>query len=136
MESNKVIVSISFSGKNFGAFVELLPGCIATGSTQEEIKINIKQAIDFHLESSLEDGDFVEEIFKTNFDLTFKFDTVSLLNYYKGVFTNAALERITGINQKQLQHYSTGYRKPRIEQREKIEKALHKLGNELLAVEL
>ena len=136
MESNKVIVSISFSGKNFGAFVELLPGCIATGSTQEEIKINIKQAIDFHLESSLEDGDFVEEIFKTNFDLTFKFDTVSLLNYYKGVFTNAALERITGINQKQLQHYSTGFRKPRIEQREKIEKALHKLGNELLAVEL
>ena len=136
MESNKIIVSISFSGKNFGAFVELLPGCIATGSTQEEIKINIKQAIDFHLESSLEDGDFVEEIFKTNFDLTFKFDAVSLLNYYKGVFTNAALERITGINQKQLQHYSTGYRKPRIEQREKIEKALHKLGNELLAVEL
>lgn len=136
MESNKIIVSISFSGKNFGAFVELLPGCVATGSTQEEIKNNIKQAIDFHLETSLEYGDFVEEIFKTSFVLTFKFDAVSLLNYYKGVFTNAALERITGINQKQLQHYSTGFRKPRIEQRKKIEKALHKLGNELLAVEL
>lgn len=79
-----------------------MPSCIATGSTQDEIKINIKQAIDFYLESSLEDGDFVEAVFKTNFDLTFKYDAVSLLNYYKGVFTNAALERITGINQKQL----------------------------------
>ncbi len=136
MEQNKVVVSISFSGKNFGAHVELLPGCIATGSTQDEIKQNIKEAINFHVESSLEDDDFIDNVFKTNFDLTFKFDAVSLLNYYKGVFTNSALEKITGINQRQLQHYSSGFRKPRIEQREKIEKALHKLGNELLAVEL
>jgi hypothetical protein len=52
------------------------------------------------------------------------------------IFTNAALEKLTGINQKQLQHYSTGHRNPRIEQRNKIEKALHDLGKELLSVEL
>jgi hypothetical protein len=33
-------------------------------------------------------------------------------NYYKRIFTNVALERITGINQKQLQHYATGLKKP------------------------
>jgi hypothetical protein len=46
------------------------------------------------------------------------------------------LERIAGINQKQIQHYSTGHRKPRLAQRRKIEAALHKLGQELIAVEL
>jgi len=68
--------------------------------------------------------------------LVYKFDTQSFLNYYKGIFTNAALERITGINQKQLQHYATGLRTPRPLQAKKIETALHKLGAELMAVEL
>jgi len=60
----------------------------------------------------------------------------SLFTYYKGVFTKSALERITGINQRQLQHYSSGLKKPRLAQKQKIETALHKLGNELIAVEL
>jgi len=68
--------------------------------------------------------------------LVFKFDSESLFAYYKGIFTNAALERITGINQKQLQHYATGHRKPRVTQAKKIQKALHQLGNELLGIEL
>jgi predicted RNase H-like HicB family nuclease len=136
MKNNKVIVEIRHSGNNFGAFVPLLPGCVATGNSPEMIMKNIKDAIEFHLESSIEDGDFIEELFKTDYQIVYKFDAVSLLIYYKGIFTNSALEKITGINQRQLQHYSTGLRKPRIEQRAKIEKALHKLGNELLAVEL
>jgi hypothetical protein len=49
----------------------------------------------------------------------------SLFNYYKGIFTNAAPKRITGINQKQLQHYATGHRKPREAQVKKIQTALH-----------
>lgn len=37
-----------------------------------------------------------------------KYDSQSLLQHYKGIFTNSALERITGINQKQIQHYASG----------------------------
>jgi len=70
------------------------------------------------------------------YKLVYKFDTASLFEYYKGIFTLAALERITGINQKQLQHYSTGHRNPRPEQKKKIEKGLHDLAAELAAVEL
>ena len=73
---------------------------------------------------------------KGKYKLVFRFDTESLLNYYKGVFSNSALERITGINQRQLQHYASGLKKPRTVQLKKIENALHKLGGELLAVEL
>ncbi|MEO5978273.1 MAG: hypothetical protein ABIS36_12100 [Chryseolinea sp.] len=43
----------------------------------------------------------------------FKFDAESILNYYKGIFTNAALEQITGINQRQIQYYAARSKHPR-----------------------
>jgi hypothetical protein len=70
------------------------------------------------------------------YEIIYHFDAESLLNYYKGIFTNAALEKITGINQRRLQHYSTGLKKPRKPQLKKIEEGLHRLANELQAVEL
>jgi hypothetical protein len=59
-----------------------------------------------------------------------------ILDYYKGIFTKAALERITGINQTQLGHYAAGRSKPRKQQIIKIEKVLHKLGEELCGISL
>jgi predicted RNase H-like HicB family nuclease len=132
----KNIVEISFTGNNFSAHVPSLPGCVSTGNTPDEIRKNIKEAIDFHLQGILEDGEKIPKGFKGNYELTYKFDAESLLQYYKGIFTQSALERITGINQRQLSHYATGLKKPRITQSKKIETALHKLGAELLAVEL
>ena len=73
---------------------------------------------------------------KGEYVLKFKFDAQSLLNYYKGVFTNASLERMTGIKQKQIQHYASGLKKPRADQKIKIQNSLHQLAGELLAVEL
>lgn len=70
------------------------------------------------------------------FDLVYKFDAESFLSYYKGVFTNSAFEKMTGINRKQIQHYASGHRKPKETTSKKIEAALHNLGRELLAVEL
>jgi len=40
------------------------------------------------------------------------------------------------LNEKQLNHYASGLKKPRAAQAKKIENALHKLGGELLAIEL
>lgn len=129
-------IEISFTGNNFSAWIPNLLGCVSTGDTPQEVKNNIKEAINFHLSGMQEDGDAIPESFLGDYELVYKFDAISLLSYYKGVFTNSALEKITGINQKQIQHYATGHRKPRVEQRKKIETALHNLGKELLAVEL
>lgn len=43
---------------------------------------------------------------------------------------------MTGINQKQFQHYASGLKKPRLAQIKKIEGAMHSLGKELMSVEL
>lgn len=53
-----------------------------------------------------------------------------------GVITSTALERLTGINKKQLWNYSHGVSKPRKAERDKIENALHFLGRELMEFSL
>ena len=78
---------------------------------------------------------FVEQ-FAGEYQLSFRFDPQSLLQHYNGIFTNAAFERMTGINQRQLQRYASGVSKPLRPQAEKIASALHKLGKELSVVEL
>jgi hypothetical protein len=75
-------------------------------------------------------------ILQDGYSIVFHYDTQSFMNYYNKLFSNVALERITGINQKLLHHYASGLKKPREAQRKKIEKALHHLGEELLTVEL
>jgi len=46
------------------------------------------------------------------------------------------ISRVTNINQKQLHHYASGRIKPRPARRQKIKKGLHKLGRELLSIDL
>jgi predicted RNase H-like HicB family nuclease len=42
---------------NWAAYVPDLPGCITTGSTLQETKHNIREAIELHLEAMLEVGE-------------------------------------------------------------------------------
>ena len=63
-------------------------------------------------------------------------DVKSLLTIYKGIFSKSGLERLTGINQKQLWHYANGTSQPRRTQVLKLENALHRLGAELLSLHL
>lgn len=41
---------------NYSAYVPDLPGCVATGSTPEDVEREIREAIAFHLEGLREDG--------------------------------------------------------------------------------
>jgi predicted RNase H-like HicB family nuclease len=132
----KNTVEISFLNKNFSAHVPSLPGCISTGETPDEMKANILKAISFHLEGMKDDGDTIPDSFIDDFELEYKFDIQSLLKYYKNVITGSALEKYSGINQKQLNHYANLHRKPKAEQIKKIESAFHNLGRELMSVQL
>lgn len=130
----KVLVDIYFTGNNFCAHAPVLLGCVSTGATLSEIKKNIKEALEFHIESSLKDGEPIPEVFRGEYELEYKLSIEALLNAYSDVFTKAALSRITGINQRQLWHYASGLRKPRPAQRRRIEDGLHRLGKELLNI--
>lgn len=42
--------------RNYSAYLPDLPGCIATGKTIEEVKRNMREAIELHLRGMREDG--------------------------------------------------------------------------------
>ena len=64
-------------------------------------------------------------------EFEFEYDISSFLNYYSGVLSKSGLEKITGINQKQLWHYSSGRRKPTKSTVEKIQLGLNNFSKEL-----
>ncbi|MDR2414457.1 MAG: hypothetical protein LBD64_05690 [Odoribacteraceae bacterium] len=81
-----------------------------------------------------EGGEEYPSVLDGDYAIAYQFDVESLLYFYDGIFTRSALERITGINQKQLAHYASGLHKPRREQERKIKDALRALGQELLSI--
>ncbi len=42
---------------SFGAYVPDLPGCVAVGDSEEEVRELIRAAIEFHLDGMREDGE-------------------------------------------------------------------------------
>jgi len=52
----KYAVVIEKADSNYSAYVPDLPGCIATGKTIEAVEIEIRNAIEFHLEGMKQDG--------------------------------------------------------------------------------
>lgn len=129
-------VIIEKADNNYSAYIDGIDGIVTTGNSIDEIKKNMVEAIELYVETCKElDIECPEEL-EGDYQLNFKMDVKSLLEFYSGIFTKAGLERITGINQKQLWHYASGNRNPRPEQKIKIETALHKLGEDLLSINL
>lgn len=136
MKPQQIIVELCHTGNNFSAHILDLPGCIATASTFLELKKNLSEAIELHLEGIREDKEPIPIPFENEWVLEYKFSAEALLNAYSSIFTKAALSRITGINERQLWHYAAGVRKPRPEQVKRIEKGIHELGQELLTLSM
>ncbi|MDR2038739.1 MAG: type II toxin-antitoxin system HicB family antitoxin [Bacteroidales bacterium] len=127
----KLIIIIEKSSDHYGAYADNCPGIYGGGDTVEEAKEEALKGLELLLE-----GNDVPDILKGEYEIEYKFDVQSFLKYYEKIFSKPALEKLTGINQKQLHHYASGLREPRAPQRKKIESALHKLGKELLSVRL
>lgn len=130
----KLIISICASSDSFGAYAENCEGIFAAGDSVAEVKNDVLEAIRIYKDITPQEE--WDKPIKENWPIEWHYDTQSLLSYYQGVFTKSALERMTGINQKQLWNYAHGISKPRKQAKEKIQKALHSLGHELLELSL
>lgn len=52
----KYLVIVEQSETGYGAYVPDLPGCVAVGETQDEVRELIHEAITFHIEGLREEG--------------------------------------------------------------------------------
>jgi predicted RNase H-like HicB family nuclease len=54
-------IVIEKGASNYSAYVPDLPGCVTTGRTVEEVKLNMREAVELHLEGMREDGEAIPE---------------------------------------------------------------------------
>lgn len=80
---------------------------LGQGNTIEEAKADLMRSKEEMKSAYIESG---ESFDFDNIEFEFVFDTVSFLRH--SPFTLTGLQKITGINSKQLSHYVTGHRKP------------------------
>ena len=52
----RFLIIIEQGESNYSAYSPDLPGCVATGETQEEVEQNMHEAIKLHVEGLKEDG--------------------------------------------------------------------------------
>jgi predicted RNase H-like HicB family nuclease len=61
MSQTKYAVVIERGATSYGAYVPDLPGCVAAAKTKQEVEKLIAEAIAFHIEGLLENGDPVPD---------------------------------------------------------------------------
>ena len=126
-----VEVIVEYAGKNLSAYIKGAP-IFTVGNDLKEIELNMREAIELYLE----DNPNPCELLSDEYELRYRIDTATFLNYYSSIFTKAALSRITGINERQLWHYAAGVHKPRNKQTEKIKNGIRSLTKELESINL
>ena len=76
------------------------------------------------------------EQIKGEFEIEWKFDVPSFLEYYGSIMSLAGMEKLTGINQKQLSNYLHRRAVPRRKQADRIINGLHRFAREILSITL
>ena len=134
----RIRVEVQWCDKNFGASLgDNVPGAVVlTAKTYDELLREVPEALRFHVEGMVEDGDDVPQwLIEGDYEFDYHLaDVATLLRAYEPYYTLSALSRATGINQHLLSHYANGLKNPRPQQRRRIVEGMHKIGRELLSV--
>ena len=130
----RIVVLVDYTGNFAATPVSPELACISTGRTLDEVKTNLVEALQFHLEGMKEDSLPIPEEFDAPWDIDWRLTTRALLHYTEGLVSRSAIAKITGINQQQLSHYASGYRKPRPSMSLRIREGVRKIAQALVAV--
>ena len=126
----KVDVMVRPNQDGWWAAVTSLPGCFSSGENLDDLKINIAEAIDLHIEGLLEDGKNVsEELIHGQYKLELHINLQDLFEYFPLSITGVA--KRAGMNRTLLNQYAKGEKTMSENQALRITEAIQKIGNEL-----
>lgn len=105
------------------------------GDTIVAAKADMEQQMAFYKETAIKEGFKYPEFLDGEYTVSYTVDMPSLMAYYvgAGIFTLASLQKVTGINQKQLWAYLNGT-KPRKAQQDRIAAGLRSLNQDLSTI--
>ena len=118
----------------YGAMSENCEGIYAAGESVDAVKADTYAAIEA-IKRNLPVDRWPNQI-KGDFEIEWKFDVQSFLEYYSGFISLAGMEKMTGINQKQLSNYLHHRAVPRKKQADRIITGIHRFAHELLSITL
>ena len=131
----KIIIKTDWVPNNFGAApLNENIACVATGTTLEDVKKNIVEALEFHIEGMKADGDTIPEELSSPWEPEFQLTTRALRKYSGQYITQKSLSEETGIAVQQLSHYANGLRHPRPAMQQKIVKGIQSICQHLSLV--
>ena len=93
-----ILVILEKTDNNYAAYIPELDGCVTTGSSIQEVKESLGEAVSFHLEEMRESGMDIPEAFQRDFHFIYKMDIESFFEWFQGVLTKAGISKLTGIN--------------------------------------
>ena len=105
------------------------------GDTIEAAKQDMLSQMSFYKETAIMEGFKYPAFLDDEYEISYSVDAQSLMKYYvgKGIFSLAGMEKMTGINQKQLWSYLNGT-KPRKTQNNRIVAGFQSLNKDLTAI--
>lgn len=130
----KIVMIIEKSKDFFDAYSDNCDGIYAAGEDVDAVKADTMEAIRL-IKKELPEERWPEQI-KGDFEIEWRFDVPSFLEYYGKYLSLAGMERLTGINQKQLSNYLNRRAVPRRKQADRIVSGMHKFAKELLSISL
>ena len=130
----KIIMIIEKSKDFYDAYSDNCDGIYAAGDSIEAVKADAMEAVSL-IKKNLPEDRWPKQI-KGEFEIEWKFDVPSFLEYYGEYLSLAGLERMTGIHQKQLSNYLHRRSVPRQKQADRIINGLHRFAREILSITL
>lgn len=134
----KIKVKIGWAEKNYAAVTDddRLNGIIiTTHKTYNGLVSDIYESLEEHTQYRIEDGEDVPEWLKNKeYELEIEYSASALIRRAEEYTSLSAISKASGINLQQLSHYANGFRSPRPDKVVRIREAIHKIGQELLAI--
>ena len=105
------------------------------GDTIAAAKADMLRQMTFYKETAIATGFKYPSFLDGEFEIRYTVDAASLVKYYvgAGIFSLAGLQKVTGINQKQLWSYMNGT-KPQKAQATRIVNGFHNLSDDLKTI--
>lgn len=135
MDTNKTAI-IEPARDGCSIYLQENPAISSWGLTIEEAKNNFSNAILEYIEAAKEDGyEVIPSELLYGYTLEYKFDLGTLFDYFSVINVSEFAQKLN-MNSSLLRKYKKGLAFASENQRKKIEKGLHQIGNELLAISL
>ena len=130
----KIIMIIEKTKDFFDAYSENCDGIYAAGDSIEAVKADTEEAISL-IKKNLSEDRWPKQI-RGEYEIEWKFDVPSFLEYYSSFMSLSGMEKMTGIHQKQLSNYLNHRAVPRRKQADRIITGIHRFARELLSITL